>query len=94
MKLLLEESVLGLVGAFCVAAFALGAAWVVLEGIVQLNTILAGLLAAVAAGATLETISRRLYEERRPGPARKPLQTAAVPRRGREPVRATYRRAA
>jgi hypothetical protein len=94
MKLLFEESVLGLVGAFCVAAFALGAAWIVLEGIVQLNTIVAGLLAAVAAGATLETISRRLYEERQPGSAQKPSPRAVMAQRRREPVRTTYRRAA
>lgn len=87
MRLLLEESVLGLVGAFCVAAFALGAAWVVLEGVIQLNTVVAGLLATAAAGATLEGISRRQYEQHH-------SRQAPAPGSGREHARAEYRRAA
>lgn len=65
MRLLWEENALGVVGAFCVAACALGAVWMLLEGFLGLGGAASGLLASASAVATIEAISRR----RHPAPA-------------------------
>lgn len=59
MRLLWEQSLLDAIGALVVAAFAMTTAWVVLEGIVELNGWLAAIFSMVTAVAVLETISRR-----------------------------------
>lgn len=61
MRIFVEEGFLGVVGAFCVAAFTLGATWSVLEGVLGFGGTFAGLVAAAATVATMESISRRHY---------------------------------
>ena len=64
MRLLWEETGFELVGAFCVAAFSFGAAWIVLESVLGLSGLFAGLLAAAVAAWALEAISRHHYAGR------------------------------
>jgi hypothetical protein len=78
VRLLWEESALGLVGAFCVAAFTLGVAWTFLEGFLQISGLISGLLATICAAATLETISRRQYEQGSPQPASRSRRTSEL----------------
>jgi hypothetical protein len=93
MRLLWEESALGVIGAFCVAAFALGTAWIVLEGVVDLNGIMAGLLAIATAGATLEAISRRHYGLDRPRAPGARSARSAIPAAHQSPPRQRPREA-
>ena len=65
VRLLWDENIFGVVGAFCVAAFALAVTWFALEGVLQLNGAFAGLVAIATAAVTLEGISRRHYDEPR-----------------------------
>lgn len=68
MRLLWDENIFGVIGAFCVAAFALAVTWSVLEGALQLNGAFAGVVAIATAVVTLEGISRHHYEGRRSHP--------------------------
>jgi len=63
MKLLWEENVFGAIGAMIVATVALASAWVVLEGLIDLNGWVAALLSAAVAVGVLEAISRRHYAD-------------------------------
>lgn len=64
VKLLWNERGFELVGAFCIAGLALCGTWVLIQGIIGLSTVAAGLLATGAAAWTLEMISRRHYADR------------------------------
>jgi uncharacterized membrane protein YraQ (UPF0718 family) len=93
MRLLREESGFELVGAFCVAAFALAVAWTILESMFGLSAIVAGLFSAVVAGWVLEMISRRHYADRlAPAPrrtARSPVRLVPTETRVAEPPSAS-----
>ena len=65
VRLLWEEEALDAIGAFCVAAFALGATWMLLEGAFGLSPLLSGGAAFVVALWILGRISRHRYPERR-----------------------------
>lgn len=65
VRLLWEEEALDAIGAFCVAAFALGATWMLLEGAFGLSPLVSGTLAFGVALWTLGRISRHRYPERR-----------------------------
>ena len=65
VRLLWEEEALDAIGAFCVAAFALGSTWMLLEGALGLSPLLSGGVAFIVALWTLGRISRHRYPERR-----------------------------
>ena len=77
VRLLWEESGFALVGAFCVAAAALGGAWIALESIVGLSSVPAGLMSAAAAGWVLEMVSRHHYADRLPQPSARAKPSSA-----------------
>jgi ABC-type transport system involved in cytochrome bd biosynthesis fused ATPase/permease subunit len=96
VRLLWDENIFGVIGAFCVAAFALAVTWSVLEGVLQLNGAFAGVVAMATAVATLEGISRRHYEQRRSSPSlrRVPATRAEPASANRADDLAEHRRAA
>lgn len=61
MRLLWEEDVLGVVGAFCVAAAALALAWTALEAVIGFGPVVSGMLAFGAAACAIEGLSRHRY---------------------------------
>jgi hypothetical protein len=75
VRIFVEEGFLGVVGAFCVAAFTLGATWTVLEGVLGFGGTFPGLFSVAVTVATMESISRRHY-----GYGRSPTTAAGVSR--------------
>ncbi|MGI8805271.1 MAG: hypothetical protein ACR2IN_06220, partial [Thermoleophilaceae bacterium] len=69
MRLLWDENIFGVIGAFCVAAFALAVTWSVLEGVLQLNGAFAGVVAMATAVAPPEGVNQRHYEQRNSSPS-------------------------
>ena len=75
MRLLWDEDIFGVIGAFCVAALALATTWFLLEGVLELSGAFAGLVSVAIAVTTLEGISRHHYEDRR-----RPFSSTGRPR--------------
>lgn len=94
VRLLWEESGLGMVGVFCVATFALAVTWYLLEGMLQLNGAFSGIVALATAVGALEGISRRHYEQRRTTPSLQHAPAAGAPQADAHDELAARRRAA